>query len=93
MLTVLHSPNTKKVLAVVVVVVVVLTGIPILVGGSGMAACPECDVHAFSTSGCSAVLFGVSLFVAMAAWLLRPAPHRRYRHGFAWALDPPPRLV
>jgi hypothetical protein len=91
--TLLHSPNAKKALAVVLVVVVVFTGLPIVMGMSGMADCPECDVRAVCSFGCPAVLFATSLFVAAALWLLRPRPLARYRRGFAWALDPPPRLV
>ncbi len=92
MRTLLHSPNPKKALAVVVVLVVVFTGLPMVMGMLGMADCLECRVQAVCTFGCPVALFGVSLFVAMAMWLLRPRLVERYRLGFAWALDPPPRL-
>lgn len=91
--TLLHSPNAKKALAVVLVLVVVFTGLPIVMGMSGMADCPECDLQAVCSFSCPAVLFGVSLFVAAAAWLLRPRAVPRYRLGFASSLDPPPRLA
>ncbi len=89
------EPVVRKALLVLLVVVVVATGLPIILGMSGIAACPDCGPALTIGTGCTlAVLVaGIALVLAMVG--------RRHRldeqivrlslHSFL--LERPPRLA
>ncbi len=84
----------KKTLFIVLVVVVLVTGIPVLVGMSGMATCPDCGPAISVGSMCAMA----TLAIGVGALALLTQPMRRRRsvlrlclHSFL--LERPPRLA
>jgi hypothetical protein len=91
----LRSPTFKKALLIILVVIVVLTGVPVLAGAGHMAMCDDCS-PAVAACGpvCAALPAAVfALAVAMLMLVLRGRNRWRPALGFAWSLDPPPRLA
>ena len=94
-MTLLRSPNATKALLVALVVVIVLTGLPVLAGMGSMATCEDC-APALAACGpaCPALpAAGFALAVAVLMTMLRLPGRRRPELGYAWSLDPPPRLA
>ena len=92
-MTLLRSPNAKK--ALFVALVVVLTGLPVLAGMGSMATCEACSpVTVPCGPACPALpLAGFALAVTMLMTMLMHPGRRRPEPGYAWSLDPPPRLA
>jgi len=84
----------KKALFVVLVVVVLLTGMPVLVSMSGMAACPDCGPAISVGSMCAMAILAIG--VGALALLTQPMGRRGdvlrlLLHSFL--LERPPRLA
>lgn len=89
-----QSSGVRKALLVALVIVVLLTGIPVLVGGSSMGSCPDCGPVTMPCGVPCAVL--PAAVIALAALLFGMAlasPRRRWGLELAWSIDPPPRLA
>lgn len=87
------APAVKKTLLVLLVVIVVVTGLPVLMGMSGMATCDECG-PALAPACLAAVLAaGVALMTVLHG--RRPRVRRvavpRLLHSFL--LERPPRFA
>lgn len=84
----------KKALVVVLVVLVVATGLPILMGMSGMAMCQDCGPALVSAScGFAVLVAGVTLVLTLLSLRLRSRGEiiRLLLHSFL--LDRPPQLA
>jgi len=85
----------KKALVVLLVVVVVVTGLPILMGMSGMASCPDCGPAVLAGATCAVGILaaGVVLLLALFTQRLRrrTAVVRLLLHTFL--LERPPQLA
>lgn len=88
-------PVVKKALVVLLVVVVVVTGMPVLLGMSGMASCDDCGSAVVVGAGCVAAILtgGAALCLALLARRVsrRRSAFRLPLHGFR--LERPPRLA
>jgi hypothetical protein len=84
----------KRLLLVAVVMILVLTGLPLLVGITGMATCPNCPPSLPAAGQCLGILAGVA-----AAILLLVSRRLRSRSGwlppwlYARLFERPPQLV
>lgn len=85
----------KKALVVLLVVVVIVTGLPVLMGMSGMASCRDCGPALLVGAACAVAILaaGVALLVALLMQRLRrrTAAVRLLLHTFL--LERPPRLA
>ncbi len=89
-----QSSGVRKALLVALVIVVLLTGIPILVGGSSMASCPDCGPVTMPCAvPCAVLPTAVVAVVVLAFGMAMAWPRRRWGLELAWSIDPPPRLV
>ena len=85
----------KKAVVVLLVMVVIVTGLPIMMGMSGMASCPECQPGVLVGLACMLAVLaaGVALSLALLSQRLRrrPVVVRRLLQNFV--LERPPRLA
>ena len=84
----------KKALVILLLVVVVSTGLPILMGMSGMATCQDCGPAVLMASCTVAILTaGAALALALISlrFRYRREPVRLLLHSFL--LERPPRLA
>lgn len=85
----------KKAFVILLLVVIVFTGLPILMGMSGMAMCQDCGTAVLMASCTVAILTAgaaLALLVILASLLRsRREPVRLLLHSFL--LERPPRLV
>lgn len=90
----LKSNRVRTVLLVVLALVVLLTGVPVLVGGSGAGHCADCGpMPTACPVPCATLPAALGVMAAMLLGVVVGWPHRRWGPGFAWLIDPPPRLV
>lgn len=84
----------KKALVVLLLVVVVFTGLPILMGMSGMATCQDCGPAVLMAS-CTLAILTAGAALALSLLSLRFRSHREpvrlVLHSFL--LERPPRLA
>lgn len=84
----------RKALVVALVVLVALTGLPVLAGGMGMAACFDCGpATASAGAGCVLLPSALAFLVALVAHALRLRSLRLVGLLEATALYRPPRLA
>ena len=89
-----QSSGVRKALLVALVILVLLTGIPVLVGGSSMASCPDCGPVTIPCAvPCGVLPTAVVAVVVLAFGMAMAWPRRRWGLELAWSIDPPPRLV
>ncbi|CAN5483726.1 hypothetical protein BH20ACT2_BH20ACT2_03860 [soil metagenome] len=89
-----QSSGVRNVLLVALVLVVLLTGIPVLVGGSGMGSCPDCGAVTLPCSvPCAALPPALVVVVVVLFGLAFEWSRRRWGLELAWSIDPPPRLI
>lgn len=84
----------KKALVIVLIVVVMATGLPVLMGMSGMAACADCG-PAVVALGCTLAVLaaGVAVFLLLAGIHLGSPDERVPLRMHAFLLERPPRLA
>ncbi len=84
----------KKALIIVLVVLVVATGLPLLMGMSGMVACQDCG-PAVLMSACAfaVVAAGVAFLLTLLSSRLRARPPLSRSLLHSYLLERPPRLA
>ena len=85
----------KKALLILLVVVIVLTGIPILMGGTGMAMCPECGPATVTGAACllAFVAAALAMLIALQSQRARSCGRSMRPLLLAFLLERPPRLA
>jgi hypothetical protein len=84
----------RKALLIGLVILLVLIGVPILMGGMGAHGCDACGpAHALCTDTCSVLPSVLTLSLILMATMLRGPSRPKRSRGYAWAIDPPPRLT
>ncbi len=85
--------RVRKALLIGLVILLVLIGVPILMGGMAHG-CESCGpAHALCTDTCSVLPSVLALSLILMATMLRGPSRAKRSRGFAWAIDPPPRLT
>lgn len=88
----LASQVVKGVAVALVVLVVLLTGLPVIVAGHSMPACPSCDEGVPVWPMCFAILPAAALFLALVSRRLRALASVRPSLLCAVVPHPPPRF-
>ena len=85
----------KNALVVLLVVVVVMTGLPVLMGMSGMAACQDCGPAVLVGAGCAAAVLaaGVAIALGLVSQRLRVRRDALRLLLLGFLLERPPQLA
>ncbi len=83
----------KKTLIVLLIVLVAVTGLPILMGGSGMVHCQDCAPATFASCGFALFSAAAALFLVLVSTRLRRRSDTRFGLPNSFALERPPQRL